>query len=103
MGQRWNTLVYASLGRELPHRGALRSSGYELNLASHYVIPRNKTFLGVELYQYQNGPQCDRLIRPQVRIALKNNLLIGLVGNLPLSGAEGPSSFIRLIYEPRQR
>ncbi|GAB3793797.1 hypothetical protein GCM10028819_06030 [Spirosoma humi] len=102
-GQRWNTLVYAALGGQLPHQGTLRSSGYELNLALHYVIPRNKAFLGVELYQYQNGSQYDRLIRPQVRVALKNNLLIGLVGNIPLTGSEGPSSFIRLIYEPRRR
>lgn len=102
-GQRWNTLVYAALGGQLPHRGTLRSDGYELNLAFHYVIPRNKAFLGVELYQYQNGLQCDRLIRPQVRIALKNNLLVGLVANIPLTGTEGHSSFIRLIYEPRRR
>jgi len=102
-GQRWNTLVYAALGGQLPHQGTLRSDGYELNLAFHYVIPRSKAFVGVELYQYRNGPQCDRLIRPQVRIALKNNLLVGLVGNLPLTGSAGPSSFIRLIYEPRRR
>ncbi|GAB2555053.1 HAEPLYID family protein [Spirosoma aerophilum] len=102
-GPRWHTLFYTALGGQLPHQGALRSSGYELNLALHYVIPRHKAFLGVELYQYQNGPHCDRLIRPQVRIALKNNLLVGLVGNLPLRGSEGPSSFIRLIYEPRRR
>ncbi|GAB3747041.1 HAEPLYID family protein [Spirosoma pomorum] len=102
-GQRWNTLVYAALGGQLPHQGALRSSGYELNLALHYVIPRNKAFLGVELYQYQNGPQRERLIRPQVRVALKNNLLVGLVASLPLTGSEGPSSFVRLIYEPRRR
>lgn len=102
-GQHWNTLVYVALGGQLPMQGSIRSSGYELNLALHYVIPRYKAFLGVELYQYQNGPQREQTIRPQIRLALKSNVLIGLVSNIPLRGSEGASSFIRLIYEPRRR
>jgi hypothetical protein len=102
-GRHWNSLVYAALGGQMPMHGAIRSDGYELNLALHYVMPRYKAFVGVELYQYQNGPQREQTVRPQVRIALKNNLLIGLVGSVPLNGTGTASSFLRLIYEPRQR
>ncbi|QKZ13407.1 HAEPLYID family protein [Spirosoma sp. KUDC1026] len=102
-GRHWNSLVYAALGGQLPMHGAIRSDGYELNLALHYVIPQYKAFVGVELYQYRNGPLQEQTVRPQVRIALKNNLLLGLVSSLPVNGTGTASSFLRLIYEPRRR
>ncbi|MCK8495992.1 hypothetical protein M0L20_29270 [Spirosoma sp. RP8] len=100
-GAHWHTLVYASWAGELSKQGSIQAGGHELNIAVHYVIPHSKAFMGVELYQ--SWPASDALmIRPQVRIALKNNVLLGLVGNMPLNQSTVSSWFIRLIYEPRR-
>jgi hypothetical protein len=102
-GSHWHTLLYAAWGGELLKQGPIRPSGRELNLAVHYVIPHSKAFIGIEFYQFWNGPDHEQVARPQVRIALKDNLLIGLVGSLSLNQPGSYSSFIRLIYEPRKR
>jgi hypothetical protein len=43
-------------------------------------------------------------IRPQMRISIADNLMIGVVTGFPLQkGNERLSSFFRLIYEPSHR
>jgi len=40
-------------------------------------------------------------IRPQMRVGVADNLLVGIVGGVPLRRSEERlSSFVRLIYEP---
>ncbi|MDQ1086056.1 HAEPLYID family protein [Siphonobacter sp. SORGH_AS_1065] len=102
-GSQVHTLVYAALGGEKKWGKSLEPTGYEVNLALHYVIPHSKAFVGVELYHSQNGPVYENAIRPQVRVALKNNLLVGFVSSFSLKNSDPVSSFIRIIYEPKKR
>ncbi len=102
-GSHVHTLVYAALGGEKKWGKSLEATGYEVNLALHYVIPRSKAFVGVELYHSQNGPVYENVIRPQVRVALKSNLLVGFVSSFSLKSTDPVSSFVRVIYEPKKR
>jgi hypothetical protein len=43
-------------------------------------------------------------IRPQMRLGIADNLLIGIVGGIPVSREnERLSSFVRLIWEPAHK
>lgn len=96
-GSHVHTLLYTAWGGEKQAGQSLRSTGYQVNLAVHYVV--GKAFVGAEWY---NDP-AEHILRPQVRFALKKNLLVGLVSSISLTHKAPVSSFIRIIYEPKRR
>lgn len=77
---------------------------FQSNLNFHYMIPGTRNFMGIELNHSQNGAVSELTIRPQMRISIADNLMIGVVTGLPLQkGNERLSSFFRLIYEPSHK
>lgn len=100
-GDRFHTLLYT--GPQFTHlfqTGAWHRA-FEINTNFHYMIPGTRNFVGVEVNKelYQN--QLSTVFRPQLRVSITDNLLIGIVTGIPSGTAEQRlSSFMRLIYEP---
>ena len=62
-------------------------------------------FIGVEINKNIDEGDLDMILRPQMRVGLSENLLIGIVTGVPVSSRinERFSSFLRLIYEPKHK
>ena len=72
------------------------------NLSFHYLIPGTRNFIGCEFNQSFSSGDIDITIRPQLRLSVTDNLLIGIVTGIPLvRESERLSSFFRIIYEPK--
>lgn len=98
----WNTLLYTGPVLEYNFKQKKVEYGATINTSLLYVIPNTKNFIGVE-----NNMDIDRnglhdVIRPQIKISIKHNLMVGLVGGIPLTKKDGLNGDImtRIIWEP---
>lgn len=75
---------------------------WQINTNVHYMISGTRNFLGVELNKEINDAgKLDLVMRPQMRVGITDNLLIGIVTGIPISKEnERLSTFLRIIYEP---
>lgn len=65
------------------------------------MIPGTRNFIGIEFNKGLQQNDFDMTIRPQMRVAVTENLLVGIVTGIPISREnERFSTFLRLIYEP---
>lgn len=98
----FHSLVYTGPRWFIPFNSELESEfEYEINTSFHYMIPNTRNFIGVEFNKTLAENDFDMTIRPQMRVSVSNNLLVGIVGGIPINREkERLSSFIRLIYEP---
>ena len=65
------------------------------------MIPGTKNFIGLEVNQTAENKMFDTILRPQMRVGIADNLLIGIITGVPVNKRnERLSSFLRLIYEP---
>lgn len=77
---------------------------YDINTSFHYMITGTRNFIGVEFNKTFDNDDLDITIRPQMRLGIADNLLIGIVAGIPVSREnERLSSFIRLIWEPKHK
>ncbi|MDO4764066.1 MAG: HAEPLYID family protein [Flavobacteriaceae bacterium] len=77
---------------------------WQVNTSIHYLIPNSKSFIGLEIDKTISKDKFNMVFRPQVRVALKDNVVLGLVTGIPTNTKhEGFSSFLRLIYEPKKK
>lgn len=77
---------------------------WQINSNFHYMITGTRNFVGVEVNKEMGKSDFDMTIRPQMRVGIADNLLIGIVTGIPISRErERFSSFLRLIYEPRHK
>ncbi|WP_426060199.1 HAEPLYID family protein [Hymenobacter sp. B1770] len=103
-GQNFHTLLYT--GPQLFHHFASnatqgRHTIWQINSNFHYMIDGTRNFIGVEFNKELGRNDFDMTIRPQMRVGLADNLLIGIVTGIPIKREnERFSSFLRLIYEP---
>jgi hypothetical protein len=68
------------------------------------MITGTRNFIGVEFNKTLDNGDFDMTIRPQMRLGIADNLLIGIVVGIPVSREnERFSSFLRLIWEPKHR
>jgi hypothetical protein len=73
----------------------------QINTNLHYMISGTRNFIGIEFNKELSAGNFDMVIRPQMRISLADNLIIGIVTGIPVSKEhQRLSSFLRLIYEP---
>jgi len=108
IAKRWGTnfhsLVYTGPRIEQDFRTNDFHSTYDVNTSFHYMIPGTRNFLGVELNKVFDSSDFDMTIRPQMRVGVADNLLIGIVAGIPVSREnERFSSFLRLIWEPSHK
>lgn len=70
------------------------------NLSVHYMIAGTRNFIGLET-NARFGRERQIVFRPQMRVGLAENVLVGIGVGIPVDrGQERLSMFIRLIWEP---
>lgn len=99
-GQNFHTLIYA--GPEfIQHFGEKTALHFQINTNLHYMIDGTRNFIGVELNKNFHEGDFQMTIRPQMRVGIADNLLIGIVTGIPYNNPnQSLSTFLRLIYEP---
>lgn len=105
VAKRWGTnfhsLIYTGPVFEQHFKDNSWHSSHELNASAHYMIPGTDNFIGVEFNQQFAQGDFDMTIRPQMRVGITENLLVGIVAGIPVDREnERFSSFVRLIWEP---
>ncbi len=100
-GSNWHTLIYTGPRIEQVFATGHIHSRYEVNSNLHYMIPGTRNFIGVEFNKQFEGNDFDGTIRPQMRVSIAENLLVGIVTGIPVDREnERFSMFTRLIWEP---
>jgi hypothetical protein len=104
-GDNWHTLIYAGPAwtQHLSHSTGTGhwSRANMANLNVHYMIPGTRNFLGIETNIHQELEKTSVSLRPQMRVGLADNLLVGIVAGIPVDrNQERMSVFTRLIWEP---
>jgi hypothetical protein len=103
-GTRFHTLLLA--GPEFIHEFSNNHifTNWQINTNFHYMIPGTRNFVGIEFNKDINKLDFDMTIRPQIRVSITDDLLIGIVAGIPFRREEERlSSFMRIIYEPPHR
>jgi len=99
-GSNFHTLIYTGPKIHKPHNKKAEMV-YDVNYNLHYMVPGTKNFIGLEINQELFEGSSSTTLRPQMRVGLAENLMIGIVSAIPISQPDaGLGSFVRLIYEP---
>lgn len=101
-GYNFHTLIYTgpAIHQKYAHSGI--HVEYEIHSNFHYMISGTRNFIGMEVNKYISSDGFDITLRPQMRIGIKENLMIGIVTGIALgNNNERVSTFLRLIYEPK--
>ncbi|SFC72095.1 hypothetical protein SAMN05421747_12117 [Parapedobacter composti] len=100
-GQNFHTLIYTGPVIERHFGHSTGHTLWQINSNIHYMITGTRNFIGVELNKEASRNDFDTTIRPQMRVGIADNLLVGIVTGIPLHRENQRfSSFLRLIYEP---
>lgn len=105
IAKRWNNNFHSLLytGPKIAQNFSTNKfyTTYNANTSFHYMISGTKNFIGVELNKSISNNDIDMTVRPQMRLGIADNLLIGIVAGIPVSREnERLSAFVRLIWEP---
>lgn len=101
-GNNFHTLIYT--GPYIQNEFATKHlhTGYEMHTNFHYMIPGTRNFIGIEVNKYFEKDNVDITLRPQMRVAINDNFLIGIVPSIPIQRTEDRMGmFLRVIWEPR--
>ena len=103
-GHRLHSLIYTGplIENEISTQQFIM--GWQTNISGHLMLPGTRNFVGLEINQRKMDDQQQWILRPQMRLGLADNLLVGIVAGIPTrKQTERLSSFLRLIYEPGHR
>ncbi|TDB61814.1 HAEPLYID family protein [Arundinibacter roseus] len=102
-GNNFHTLLYTGPTIFRHFETKTTHMDWQINSNVHYMIPGTRNFIGIEFNKVAGHTGTfDMTIRPQMRVSISENLLIGIVTGIPIAREnERLSSFLRLIYEPR--
>lgn len=74
---------------------------FDINSNLHYMITGTRNFVGIELNKTIYEDRFGMTMRPQMRLGIADNLLVGIVAGIPVQRInERFSAFVRLIWEP---
>lgn len=100
-GNNWHSMLYTGPVVLQHFAKSTIHTTWQINSNVHYMISGTRNFIGVELNKTIDHKDFDMTIRPQMRVSIADNLLIGIVTGIPISREnERFSTFLRLIYEP---
>lgn len=103
-GNNFHTLLYTGPAIEQSFRDNHFFTIWQINSNFHYMIPGTRNFIGIEFNKELSKSDFDMTIRPQMRVEINENLIVGIVTGIPIKREnERFSSFIRLIYEPQHK
>lgn len=101
-GNNFHTLIYTGPSIVTHFEDNSTYTTWEINTSLHYMITGTRNFIGFEFNKEVYEGNFDMTIRPQMRVGIADNLLIGIVAGIPVSREnERLSTFLRLIYEPK--
>lgn len=103
-GNNFHTLLYTGPAVQKHfHESAIHTT-WQINTNFHYMIPGTRNFIGIEVNKEVHKDDFDMTVRPQIRVGITDNLLIGIVTGIPMfRETERFSSFLRIIYEPKHK
>ncbi|MEW2921112.1 HAEPLYID family protein [Muricauda sp. ANG21] len=100
-GNNFHSLIYTGPMIEQSFSSNTFHTSYDINTSFHYMISGTRNFIGIEFNKTMSGADFDMTMRPQMRLGIADNLLIGIVAGIPVNREnERLSSFVRLIWEP---
>jgi hypothetical protein len=100
-GNNIHTLVYAGPQFTSHNVDGAYLLTHALNTSFHYMITGTRNFIGMEVNKTVVDGDFDMTIRPQMRLGIAENFLVGIVGGIPVNREnERFSMFTRLIWEP---
>ncbi len=100
-GNNFHTLLYTGPAIARHFHDQSTQTTWQINSNIHYMITGTRNFIGVEFNKELSPQDFDMTIRPQMRLGIAENFLVGIVTGIPISRENQRfSSFIRLIYEP---
>ncbi len=103
-GYNYHSLIYTGPMIEQDFKTNKFHITYDINTSFHYMITGTRNFIGIEFNKTFDKNDFDMTIRPQMRLGIAENLLIGIVAGIPVSREnERLSSFVRLIWEPKHK
>ncbi len=104
LNNNWHTLLYTGPKIHQSFQNNAFSHSFEINSNVHYMITGTRNFIGIEFNKEVNRNDFDMVIRPQMRVEVTNNILIGIVGGIPVAReTQRFSMFTRIIWEPMHR
>lgn len=99
-GTNYHTLIYTGPRIEKLFNQSSETT-FEINSNFHYMITGTRNFIGIEINKEIHHGNLEAVLRPQMRVGLAENLMIGIVTGIPINRQNtGLSSFVRIIYEP---
>lgn len=103
-GNNFHTLIYTGPVVEQLFENKSSIVNYQMNSNFHYMITGTRNFVGLEINKEIYKRDFDMIIRPQMRLGIADNLLLGIVAGIPAKRENQRfSSFARIIYEPAHR
>ena len=100
-GNNYHTLLYTGPMFHQSYNQKPFATTYQINLNFHYMISGTRNFIGLEVNKELENNKLNTILRPQMRVGIAENMMVGIVTGVPLQKEnERLSSFIRLIYEP---
>ncbi len=104
MAKRWgnnfHSLIYTGPMIKQSFKTNNLHTSFDVNTSFHYMIVGTRNFVGVEFNKTFDGQDFDMTMRPQMRLGIADNLMVGIVAGIPISREnERFSSFVRLIWE----
>lgn len=103
-GNNYHSLIYTGPTAEQHFRSSSILWSWQMNTNLHYMITGTRNFVGIEFNKTFTGNDFDMTIRPQMRVGIADNFLIGIVTGIPIKReTQRFSSFLRVIYEPGHR
>jgi hypothetical protein len=103
-GNNFHTLVYTGPVIEQLFEENKWQSEFQINSNFHYMISGTRNFIGIEINKEVQAGKMSMVLRPQMRVGVAHNFLIGIVTGIPISREnERFSTFLRVIYEPERK
>jgi hypothetical protein len=101
-GTNWHTLIYTG-PQILQEFGSPKNQfQWEINTNVHYMVSGTRNFIGLEINKMVGPDFFDITLRPQMRLGISDQLMIGIVTGINLNNDNARlSTFLRLIYEPK--
>jgi hypothetical protein len=99
-GKNWHSMVYTYPLIEQNFIQHSAEVNWAINTSFHYIVPNTGHFVGVEFNKEIEDRKFDMTIRPQIKVAVNDNLAVGVVTGIPIHKTnETISTFFRVIYE----
>jgi hypothetical protein len=99
-GNNFHTLIYTGPVIEQHYGKAHWHFTYDIHSSMHYMISGTRNFVGIEVNQRIEQGVLNTKFRPQLRLGIAPNLLLGILVGIPTRRSDGMNAFLRLIWEP---